>query len=101
EVAPILAAMGEGASRSEQVRLVAERLELDPALVMGRLTAAQPLSGGEPQPAQPAVAAPRARRGGELTSRERRERALLARCIALPEEGAGYLGGRQEATSPS
>jgi hypothetical protein len=27
----------------------------------------------------------------ELTSRERRERALLAMCIALPELGAGYL----------
>ena len=40
EVAPILAAMGEGASRNDLVRLVAERLELEPALVMGRLTAA-------------------------------------------------------------
>ena len=30
-------------------------------------------------------------RPAELTSRERRERALLAMCIALPEEGAEYL----------
>ncbi|HVS99963.1 MAG TPA: hypothetical protein VHE08_05540, partial [Solirubrobacterales bacterium] len=30
-------------------------------------------------------------RPAELTSRERRERALLAMCIALPEPGAGYL----------
>ncbi|HSR93766.1 MAG TPA: hypothetical protein VLK56_02780, partial [Solirubrobacterales bacterium] len=31
------------------------------------------------------------RSGGELTSRERRERALLAMCIALPTEGREYL----------
>jgi hypothetical protein len=28
----------------------------------------------------------------QLTSRERRERALLAMCIAMPEDGKGYLG---------
>ena len=90
EVAPILAAMGEGASRNDLVRVVAERLELEPALVMGRLTAAQPLSGGtEPEPDPRATAPQRPR--GELTSRERRERSLLAMCIALPEEGSGYL----------
>jgi DNA primase len=90
ELAPILAAMGEGASRNDLVRLVAERLELDPALVMGRLTAAQPLSGGAQQAPDPRAAAPQRPRG-ELTSRERRERALLAMCVALPEEGRGYL----------
>ena len=89
ELAPILAAMGEGASRNDLVRLVAERLELEPALVMGRLTAARPLSGGTHGPDPRAAAPPRPR--GELTSRERRERALLAMCIALPEEGRGYL----------
>jgi DNA primase len=89
EVAPILAAMGEGASRNDLLRLVAERLDLDPALVMGRITAAQPLSGGTPAP-DPRAAAPQRPRG-ELTSRERRERALLAMCIALPEEGSRYL----------
>src|SRR5262249_8007620 len=31
------------------------------------------------------------RRGAELTSRERRERALLAMCIALPPQGNEYL----------
>ena len=90
EVAPILAAMGEGASRSDLVRVVAERLELEPALVMGRLTAAQPLSGGTQPDPDPRAAAPQRPRG-ELTSRERRERSLLAMCIALPEEGRGYL----------
>ncbi|HEY7257030.1 MAG TPA: DNA primase [Solirubrobacterales bacterium] len=94
ELAPILAAMGEGASRDELVRVVAERLELDPALVMGRLIAAQPLSGGA-QPPEPRTAAPQRPRG-ELTSRERRERALLAMCIALPEDGKGFLAKLDE-----
>ena len=38
---------------------------------------------------RPRPAAPR--RTAELTSRERRERALLAMCIALPDEGKEYL----------
>ncbi|HEY6550811.1 MAG TPA: DNA primase [Solirubrobacterales bacterium] len=92
EVAPILAGLGESASRDDLVRRVAERLDLEPAMVMGRVVAAQPLSGG----AGEAVGAgrgpaPAPRRTAELTSRERRERALLAMCIALPEQGRGYL----------
>jgi len=101
EVAPILAAMGESASRSDLVRQVAERLDLDPAMVMGRVVSAQPLSGGPEQspsgPRQgPALAPPR-RRAAELTSRERRERALLAMCISLPAEGKEYLARLGEA----
>ena len=93
EVAPILAGLGESASRDDLVRRVAERLDLEPALVMGRVTMAQPASGGgaRPSPAR-AAAVPPPRRAAELTSRERRERALLAMCIALPEEGRAYLG---------
>jgi DNA primase len=91
ELAPILAAMGEGASRDDLVRRVAERLELEPALVMGRLTAATPPSGGPAAGPAEAGPAPAASTRGELTSRERRERALLAMCIALPEEGRVYL----------
>jgi DNA primase len=95
EVAPILAGLGETASRDDLVRQVAERLDLEPALVMGRLTAARPASGGSAGPASNqgnggAASAPR-RGGAELTSRERRERALLAMCIALPAEGKEYL----------
>jgi DNA primase len=96
EVAPILAAMGETASRDDLVRRVAERLDLEPAMVMGRLVAARPPSGsgrGSPQPAENGSrlgSGPRP--GRELTSRERRERALLAMCIALPGEGHEYLG---------
>jgi DNA primase len=104
EVAPILAGMGEGASQSELVRKVADRLDLEPAMVMGRVVASTPATGGPgasgggdrrstpsaPDWAggQPAQAPPRP---AELTSRERRERALLAMCIALPELGATYL----------
>ena len=78
ELAPILAGMGETASRDDLVRRVAGRLDLEPALVMGRVTAAQPLSGGgsaEPPrrgAGSAAPARPPVRGGGELTSRERR-----------------------------
>ncbi len=92
EAAPILAAMGETASRDDLVRQVAERLDLEPAMVMGRVVAARPASGGPEQSQAPVRGAPAApRRAAELTSRERRERALLAMCIALPEEGREYL----------
>jgi DNA primase len=97
EVAPILAGMPESASRDELVRRVAERLDLEPAMVMGRVVAATPASGGEQAQAggrrdrRGGGAQPPPRRAVELTSRERRERALLAMCIALPEEGRGFL----------
>ncbi len=94
EVAPVLAGMGESASRDDLVRRVAERLDLDPAMVMGRVVAATPTSGGReqaaPEPRQ-AEQPSRPQRAAELTSRERRERSLLAMCIALPGEGKEYL----------
>jgi DNA primase len=93
EVAPVLAAMDEGASRDDLVRRVAEHLDFEPAMVMGRLVAARPASGGLERESAPGAGAPaRPQRTAELTSRERRERALLAMCIALPEEGGEYLG---------
>jgi DNA primase len=94
EVAPILGAMGETASRDDLVRQVAERLDLEPAMVMGRVVAARPVSGGPeqaPPPRDGSAPAPPPRNVAPLTSRERRERALLAMCIALPQEGAKYL----------
>jgi DNA primase len=91
EVAPVMAGMGETASREELVRQVADRLDLDPAMVMGRVVSAQPATGGSAEASQrQSTGAPR-RRPAELTSRERRERALLAMCIALPAEGREYL----------
>jgi DNA primase len=114
EIAPILAGMEEGASQAELVRRVADRLDLEPAMVMGRVVASTPATGGpgaggtpDERRASPAAGrgapgtvtgqpasggAPQSQpRPAELTSRERRERALLAMCIALPEPGAGYL----------
>jgi DNA primase len=93
EVAPVLAGMGETASRDDLVRRVAEQLDLEPAMVMGRVVSAQPVSGGEGSPGGygEAPSQVRRQRSAELTSRERRERALLAMCIALPKEGKGYL----------
>jgi len=93
DVAPILGGLGETASRDDLVRRVAERLDLEPAMVMGRLVAARPPSGGPAESVSRAGSAPAApvRRPAELTSRERRERALLAMCIAMPREGADYL----------
>jgi DNA primase len=88
ELAPVLAEMGESASRDELVRSVAERLDLDPAMVIGRMAAARGRadagdgSGSEKADA-PADAA--------LTPRERRERALLAMCIADPKAGREML----------
>ncbi len=95
EVAPVLAGMGESVSRDDLVRKVAERLDLEPAMVMGRVVASQPTAGGPSKGTAPGPAAsapPRRRSAGELTSRERRERALLAMCIAMPKEGLEYLG---------
>ncbi len=96
EIAPILAGIGEGATQDDLIRRVAERFDMNPATVQGRVVAARPLSGGSARPAvRESGAAERAAGrppAAALTSRERRERALLAMCIALPEEGRGYLG---------
>ncbi|HET9676481.1 MAG TPA: DNA primase [Solirubrobacterales bacterium] len=100
EVAPVLAGMGETASREELVRKVAERLDLEPAMVMGRVVAATPATGGrEEAPPEPGSASQQQRppRPAELTSRERRERALLAMCITIPAEGREYLARLTEA----
>ncbi len=100
EVAPVLAGMGETASREELVRRVAEQLDLEPAMVMGRVVAATPATGGREEAAPERREAPQQsqpRRPAELTSRERRERALLAMCIAIPAEGREYLARLTEA----
>jgi DNA primase len=112
EIAPILATMGEGASQSELVRKVADRLDLEPAMVMGRVVASTPATGGpgaggdsyggasrerrsgtgnDPSGPSAGAQAPQRPRAAELTSRERRERALLAMCIALPDQGTIFL----------
>ncbi|MEK6276867.1 MAG: DNA primase [Actinomycetota bacterium] len=91
DIAPVLKGMGETASRDEQVRRVAERLDMEPAMVMGRVASA-PLRGDEktsdPNPAS-ARASPAA--SAVLTPREMRERALMAMCIAEPKAGRELL----------
>jgi DNA primase len=97
EMAPVLAAMGDTVSSEELVRTVAERLDTDPALVARRVRSAPPVPAAAPaasangeraseaqeQERQPSEAA--------LTPTDRRERALLAMCIAAPKEGAKLL----------
>jgi DNA primase len=93
EVALVLAAMdADSVSRQELVRTVADRLDTDAGLVTrrieregrgGRATAPdgadRAAPGKAPEPARP------------LSARERRERALVAMCIAAPAEGREYL----------
>jgi len=96
---PVLAAMGESISRDELARLVADRLDADPGLVMRRVAGDGGDRGGRAgQPARGVGPGP----GGEgrsaklevhrpLSARERRERALLSMCIASPTEGEELL----------
>jgi DNA primase len=98
EAVPVLAAMGETISRDELAREVADRLDADPALVMRRMAApgARPpvAAGGEGRDGRDARAGDRrpATPPAPISARERRERALLAMCIASPELGAEFIG---------
>ena len=97
ESLPVLAGMGETIGRDELAREVAERLDADPGLVMRRLAGeGKPRRGGQPPPRRQASgngeSAPPPRHPVELNSRERREQALLAMCIASPQVGKEYLG---------
>src|SRR5215217_1405557 len=90
EVGPVLKAMGETAlGFDELVRKVADRLDTDPSLVLARVRSARDAdapqadgASGERPPRPVAVS---------LTPRETRERALLAMCIAEPEEGRRFI----------
>ncbi len=98
EVVPVLAGMGESISRDELARVVANRLDADPALVMRRVAQ----GGGGARAAEPRPVAGGLEKGGDgrseavgpprpLSARERRERALLSMCIASPVEGGELL----------
>jgi len=90
EVAAVLAEMGESVSREELVRSVAGRLDVDPAMVIGRISSARDRAeeGGGGGAAGTAAGAPA---DATLTPRERRERALLAMCIADRKLGREML----------
>jgi DNA primase len=96
EVVPVLAAMRESISRNELARLVGDRLDADPELVMRRVVGeAQrgpaPGAGVGTKPDEGRPAAARATPPRPLSARERREQALLAMCIASPGEGRELL----------
>jgi DNA primase len=98
EVVPVLAAMGESISRDELARVVANRLDADPGLVMRRMKGDSEREAGGTRTAR---AAPGAQRDGDaqapvaptrpVSSREGRERALLAMCIATPAVGREFI----------
>jgi DNA primase len=89
EVRPVIAPLPASILRDELVRLVAGRLQMSPELVDATL-----VRGGRPptgdrrfEPAAPVNGAHAA-----LARREQTERAFLALCLALPEEGERRLG---------
>jgi DNA primase len=97
EAVPVIAAMPDSITREELMREVADRLAADPGLVARRVAGSWRGERRTPQAQQEAVgsdgggeqvraAAPRA-----LSSRERRERALLALCVAAPAEGREFI----------
>jgi DNA primase len=96
EVVPVLAAMPDSITREALMSEVADRLDADPGLVVRRVGSAD-RGGGAPrvraQQGAPTVP-PGERVQAEtrpLSVRERRERALLAMCIAAPAEGREFL----------
>jgi DNA primase len=96
EVVPVIAAMPDSITREELMREVADRLAADPGLVARRVAGsgrggrrtpqAQPEAVGSDGGREQVGAAARA-----LSSRERRERALLALCVAAPAEGKEFI----------
>jgi DNA primase len=97
EAVPVIAAMPDSITREELMREVADRLAADPGLVARRVAgsrragraaakerAAAADSDGSEQAQKAAPPRP-------LSSRERRERALLALCVAAPAEGREFI----------
>jgi DNA primase len=79
---PVLATVGPSAERDEQVRRVADRLQLSEHLLTPLL--AQPRFERQPERQRAAVA-------GAATRGERAERKFLAMCVSSGERGRGYL----------
>jgi len=83
ELAGLLSALPPGNLRTELVALVAERLGGMPVPVLERLLVSSRPAGSR-QPARRVV-------GKLLSARQRAERAFLASCLAVPEEGERAL----------
>ncbi len=95
EVVGVIAAMADSISREELMREVGDRLDADPGLVARRISGAgrrgaSPRGAAEEDPGPPPEATERAAPRA-LSSRERRELALLAMCARLPVEGQEVL----------
>jgi DNA primase len=94
EAVPVLSAMPDSITRDELVREVADRLDADPALVLRRMAGgARPPSQASPEGGERdgAGATETRRPAARLSPRERRERALLAMCVAMPARGREIL----------
>ena len=110
EAVPIIAAMQESISRDELMRELGDKLNADPGLVARRVRSSKPeppqhadpgpaagSGNGASAPARGSEGAPpakepaRPREPRSVGPRERRERALLAMCIAEPSKGRAYI----------
>jgi DNA primase len=92
EVAPVLAAIAPGATREDLTRRVAERLGIEPTVVVARLEQPAPAeSARQSQAESPGSEPPPAPARALLSRRERLERSMLVMCIARPQEGRRYL----------
>jgi DNA primase len=109
EAAPVLAAIAPGATREDLTRKVAEGLGIDPTVVVARIEQAPPAEHGSTERAPAPGPPPSDGETGSMRSdeallsrRERRERSLLAMCIARPEEGREYVAklGPEHLSSP-
>ena len=96
DVRPVIAPLPASKLRDDLVRLVANRLDMTPDLVNATLAgdrAGRPSAGGR-RFAGDRTREPVARTNGAraaLDRREQSERAFLALCLALPEEGEARL----------
>jgi DNA primase len=91
EVVSVIAAMPDSITREELMREVADGLAADPGLVARRVAAAgrgAPVRGADDAPPGPAAEPPAPR---AVSSRERREEALLEMCVAAPQLGRDHL----------
>jgi DNA primase len=94
EVVEVIAAMPDSITREELMREVADRLDADPGLVSRRTSAAAGRAQRQADAGESADSAPvRAPVPvpTQLSSRERREMALLAMCVKLPSEGREWI----------
>ncbi|MEA2274149.1 MAG: primase, partial [Solirubrobacteraceae bacterium] len=89
ELRPAMAVLGPSAMREELVRMIADRLALQPTLVASLLTGDVRSPQGQTTLGQPG-GAERPHRSA-LDRRERTERTFLALCVALPDLGRDAL----------